>query len=430
MDTITYVGGCGRLGLALAAWSAQVGYRVLCADVNQTAIDTVNAGRSPHYEPEVGNLIARWHGQRLRATTDTTTAIRQSSLSVVVVPTPSRGDGSFSLDYVLAACQDIGAGLRDRPDYHVVIIASTVNPGDTAGPIRAVLEEASGLPAGRDWGLIYSPEFVRQGSIVHDFAHPSQVLIGELDSPSGDAAEAYYCRIVDNGSPVHRMSLTSAEVAKIGLNTTIVIKMAVANQLAWLCHAIPGTDAGDVLEAIGSDVRIGHKYFSAGLADGGPCLPRDGRALVAAADQWGTSVPIAEAADDFREEQLDRLVNLVLREAQGRPIGILGLTYKPGTDIVEESPALRLAGDLYRFGAATVWAYDPVIDQPTISFRTTLSLENLLEHAQVLVIATCWPEFKRLEHTPLPGKTIIDPWGFLDEEQLDCAKYVRLGRGT
>lgn len=416
LPKICYIGGCGRLGLPLAVWSAHKGYDVICADVDEYAVDRLNAGHPYTSEPDVQALISD-NLTRIRATTDTIEAVRDSELIFVIVPTPSEPDGSFSLRHILNCCDDMSQSLRRGA---TVIIVSTVMPGATEGEIKRQLE-LSGKRAGLDFNLTYSPEFIRQGSIVADFANPAQILIGEFDRRSGDVAQAYYECVTESDPPTHRMSLVSAEIAKIGLNAAVVTKLAVANQLAWMCQGYPDADAKDVLRAIGADPRIGSAYFSAGPPDGGPCFPRDSRALVVAAAPTYTEAPIARAMDLFREEQYDNILNWIgSRCSRGDAIGILGLTYKPGVDITEESPGMILCSKLRGAGYSVV-AHDPAV--------SSLSLADCVANSDALVVTTPWPQFESLGTRDLSDKIVFDLWGFFDDDELDCKEYHRLGRG-
>ena len=402
MKTICYVGGCGRLGSALAAWSAEKGYRVYCVDVNEDAVDAMNLGKWDSPEPLVGDLIDKWAGTRLFATTSYH-VVADADIVFIIVPTPSEPDGAFSLKYILSAVDEMRAYLSDNT---VVVIVSTVMPGDSERMMARLGTHH----------VIYSPEFIRQGSIVRDFANPDQVLIGETNVKAGVVAEEYYRSVVENMPVFIHMSLRSAEITKIALNSAVVTKADLANQVAWICHRSPSADAQDVLGAIGADSRIGPEYLRPGTpAASGPCFKRDNRALVAAADRVGVDAVIAKAVGAYRDVQLEGIAGLLT-------VGILGLTYKPGVDITEASQGIDLAG---RFGCATVKAYDPQAVVP-YSART---LEELVDCSDVLFLMVCWPEFKRLEEMALAGKVVVDMWGFFSSEKLNCAKYILFGRG-
>lgn len=427
---ICYVGGCGHLGMSLAAWSAHRGFDVVCADINKDAVDTVNKGLSPISEPQVADLIKLHAGQNLVATADVLEAACQSDMIFVIVDTPSKDDGAFSLHQVLSACKEIGLGLATDTRYRVVVMVSTINPGDSQGYIIPALAMWSGREPGTGFGYAYAPEFIRQGSIVRDFANPDMIVIGELDERSGAMAEAYYSRITYTQAPSHRMSITSAEIAKLGLNVAVVAKMGVANTLAMLCHNTPGADARDVLQAIGEDTRIGHKYFGAGTAPGGPCFPRDTRALATAALHAGTPANLALALDSLPREQADFIANAIW-DTEPWIVGILGLTYKPDVDLLVGSQGYMLSealrdgarptdsnSDLYHVDVRT---YDPMVEGD--------DLESVVGASDFLVLMTCWFEFKALENMDLNGKVILDMWGFLDENKLNCSRYIRFGRG-
>ena len=419
MKSICYVGGCGRLGMALATWSAHKGFNVHVSDVNEAAVAAVNSGQFETIEPRVEAFVKEYAGQRLFATTDTEAAVAASEMSFIIVPTPSMEDGSFTVQYILEACKPIGAALARKDQYHVVVIASTVMPGHTGGVIREALEAASGRKAGEDFGLIYSPEFIRQGNIVYDFANPDQILIGQFDERSGTVAREYYEAILERETEWRAMSLVSAEIAKIGLNASVVTKLAIANQLAWICQSYPGASSKDVLESIGADARIGKKYLSAGPIWGGPCFPRDTRALVRAAEIAGATAPVAAAVDSFRDEQTENLASLVMDNLDDNTVTILGLTYKPGVDIVEESAGGALKQALDSRGCRT-FTYDPAVTE-------SHDLAAAVSASGTCVLMTPWPEFKEVENMDLSAKTIIDVWGFFDPEKLDCRRYLRVG---
>jgi UDPglucose 6-dehydrogenase len=370
-------------------------------------------------EPQVPELVHKYSGKSLFATTDTVDATKNSEMVLVIVPTPSHSNGAFSNEYVLDACSDIGRGLMQSDDYRVVVIVSTVMPGTTNGIVRDRLERVSGKRAGEDFGLVYSPEFIRQGSIVQDFACPDQILIGQLDNASGSAVERYYASIVINSPAFRHMSIVSAEIAKIGLNTALVSRMALANQIGWICSGYDGANAVDVMESIGSDSRIGRMMLGPGAVWGGPCLPRDARALLFAGESRHAPTAFIDALDHCRHEQTLRLAKFVSSLADDGTVAILGLTYKVGVDITEESAGTMLADSLSRIHE--VWTHDPVA-------RPEPTLEQCVERARVVVITTPWPEFEKLESV-CEGKIVVDMWGMFDHGRLNC-KYIRFGEGS
>jgi UDPglucose 6-dehydrogenase len=278
--------------------------------------------------------------------------------------------------------------------------------------------------------------------------NPDFLLVGESDTRSGDMLISYYWSVVGDDVPVHRMSPESAELAKIGVNTAVVAKMAVANQLAWICHYVPGADARDVLGAVGDDGRIGRKYFNPGTWPGGPCFQRDNRALAVAAENHGTFAPIADQVDEFHYWQAEYFVGDIVKLMPNQPdhwsprtVLLLGMTYKPGVSILEESQALVLAGMLQKEG------YNVLMHDPTVKdgygvvysdgewevlkdcAQVPVELKNLAKHADVIVVVTAWPEYKEiLESANLPGRLVYDIWGVLDPSKVR-ADYIRFGEG-
>lgn len=426
---ITYIGGAGRLGLPLAAWSAWKGHHVIVADINAEEVDRINAREIDRLEPSVGALVSECvPASHLCATTDIAAAAAQSELICIIVPTPSLPSGGFSNEYVLDACREIGKGLHASAfNYPVVEISSTVMPGSTMGPIRAVLENNSNRVVGKDFGLVYSPEFIRQGSIIQDFSHPDVVLIGSCDYRATAVAWEYYASVVDNDPPFHVMSPVSAEIAKLSLNATVVAKMAMANTIAALCHVTPGADAASVLDVIGADSRIGLKFFGAGTWPGGPCFPRDTRALVKALVDAGAPASAAIGVEMQSGEMAAWLVRYVAAMAGSKNVGVLGLTYKPGVDIIEESQGLHLAERLGERGMA-VRTHDPSVLDP-VRERQVDSLSDLVAWADMLVLMTCWPEYRALLEMDLGGKITLDMWGFLEELGERPILYYRFGEG-
>ncbi len=415
---IAYVGGAGRLGFPLAYWSACEGHEVIVSDINKAAIRAINKTGFTGTEP----LPDRAFSGSLLATADTIDAVRRSEMSFVIVPTPSMPDGRFDISYVLAACDDIGKGIAlNKNDHHIVVVVSTVNPGDTRNFIIPQLENASGMEHHTDFSVVYSPEFVAQGTIVRDFANPAVLLLGGTDHEDLGRVCEYYGSVTEDEPEVHLMSLESAEIAKIGLNTAVTAKVAVANQIAWLCHYTPHADARQVLASIGDDPRIGRRYFMPGPPDGGPCFPRDGRALVAASEPYGLTAGIAEAVDKFRGHQMGWIcfeAGRIIRLYGSKKTLILGLTYKPGVDLLDESPGVMLL-DAFLENGYDVAAWDPS--------TCKAPLERLVAESDFLVIMTPWPEIEQLQNLDLTGKVVFDMWGMFDD--LDCRKYIRFGVG-
>ena len=344
--TTLAVVGLGKLGAPMAACLAAEGYTVIGVDVDVEKVTAINEGRAPVFETGLEEMLQQ-SGDRLTATTDLEDAVRRSQMTFVVVATPSDEAGGFSLRWVLPACESIGRVIRERDDFHTVVLTSTVMPGSTDGAVREALEQASGKRCGEDFGLCYSPEFIALGSVIRDFLAPDFLLVGESDERAGNALESVYRRTVAAQAPIARMNFVNAEVAKLSVNTFVTTKIAYANMLARICEKLPDADVDVVTDAIGLDTRIGKKYLRGTISYGGPCFPRDNVALATLARTLGAPAFVAEATDSANRDGILRLADLVeSRLPEDGVVAVLGLSYKPNTDVVEESPGLLLLGEL------------------------------------------------------------------------------------
>jgi UDPglucose 6-dehydrogenase len=430
--------GLGKLGAPMAACFASKGHKVIGVDVSPHNVELINQGRAPVIEPQLDELLYA-HRDQISATQDYGEAVLGSEITFIIVPTPSDERGGFSTEYAQAAAADIGGALRQKSDWHLVVVTSTVLPGSTERDILPTLESHSGKKCGVDFGLCYSPEFIALGSVIRNMLNPDFVLIGEFDARSGAVLEEFYKGIVDNSAPAARMNIVSAELTKISVNTFVTTKISYANMLAEVCERIPGCDVDVVTSAIGLDTRIGRKYIKGALGYGGPCFPRDNVAFSHMARSVGVEPTLAEATDAVNRRQVSRLAELVSsRLPEGGKVGILGLSYKPDTDVIEESQGVELAHSLRNKDVPLV-LYDPLAmdnarqvlgDGPTFAS----SLQECVQQADVVVITVPWPEFKEIQPADLarnPKRQIIlDCWRMLDGEQFSgVADYATLGLG-
>ena len=431
--------GLGKLGAPLAACLAAKGLTVVGVDNDPGKVEALNRGKPPVNEPGLGQLLAQADG-RLSATPDIAEAVAQTDFTFIVVATPSEAHGGFSLRYVEPVCRTIGGALARKKDHHVVVLTSTVMPGTTASTVRDLLEKPSGKKMGPDFGLCYNPEFIALGSVIRDFLNPDMVLIGESDARAGDRLQSVYEQICENEPSFARMSFVNAEVTKLAVNTYMTTKISYANMLARICERLPGSNVDVITTALGQDTRIGSKYLKGAVSYGGPCFPRDNLALAHLARRLGVSPDLAQAVDRFNRSQIPWLADLVQRWTQ-RTAGILGLTYKAGTDVVEEAAGFLLARELGGRGVP-VLAFDPAYAKdkppPTVhdNVRFAESASVCIEGSDVVVLTTSWPEFSaipreqwvsRNSHGP---RTVIDCWRavkFLHDEP--GVHYLGLGLG-
>jgi UDPglucose 6-dehydrogenase len=439
MPTSVSVIGMGKLGAPMVAAIAARGVRAVGVDTDLAKVEAIGRGLPPVFEPRLAETLILAQG-RLTATQSIEDAVRDTDITFIVVATPADADGTFSLRYALPVCEAIGRALAAKRGYHLVAMTSTVMPESTGGPVRQTLERASGKRAGVDFGLCYSPEFIALGSVIRDFLNPDFLLIGESDPRSGAALESLYRTVCENRPPVARMNLVNAEIAKLAVNTYVTTKISFANMLARLCEKVPEANVDVVTGAIGLDSRIGGKYLKGAISYGGPCFPRDNVALIALADRVGASSDLPRATHDFNRAQIHRLADVVQQHlGAGEAAGILGLTYKPNTDVTEEAAGLLLAQELSKRKVRTI-AFDPeghARAAGTLGSEVQLakSAEECIAQSGVVVLATPWPEFlaipaERWARSGSP-RVVIDCWRALN--QLESAKGIRyfaLGNGA
>jgi UDPglucose 6-dehydrogenase len=431
--------GLGKLGAPMAAVMASKGHKVIGVDVNPAYVAAIQQGRAPVYETGLAGLIAA-NSERLSATASYEDALLASDITFIIVPTPSESDGTFSMRFVLSAAERIGAALRRKSAWHLVVLSSTVMPGSTGGQLLPALETHSGKRCSEGFGLCYNPEFIALGSVVHDMLHPDMILIGESDSRSGDLLESLYGGVCESAPRIQRMNFVNAEITKLSVNTFVTTKISYANMLAQVCETIPGADVDVVTGAIGCDSRIGRKYLKGALGYGGPCFPRDNLAFSALARGNGVPALLAEATDQLNRRQVPRLAALILsRVPQGGTVGVLGLSYKPSTEVIEESQGVDLARQLLAEGLRLV-VYDPAAmenarSQLTGDVAFAASAAECAQQADVLAITTDWDEFRALDPADLKtghGRpTIVDCWRILPRLKFEgVSEYLALGFGN
>ena len=430
--------GLGKLGASMAAAIASRGFDVFGADVNERTVELFNDGHAPVQETGLSELIAE-NRDRLRSSTSVSKAVEASDVTFVVVPTPSDDHGAFAIDFAVAAFRQLGQGLADKDEYHLVVLTSTVLPGSTRYGLLPILEDESGKSCGSDFGLCYSPEFIALGSVIRDFLNPDFLLIGESDDRAGSFLERCYAEVIENHAPCRRMSFENAELTKIALNAYVTTKITFANMLADLCERIPGGDVDIVSDALGLDKRIGRSYLTGGLGFGGPCFPRDNLALARFAEMVETTadIPLTTHAvnEDIASRFVDRLGSVV---SPGTRVGVLGLAYKPLSQVTEESQGLAIARELGRRGAQVI-GFDPLAGHPArAELDGAVSVVDTLEEClavDVLVIATPDPAFKSLtveELTRNGVDVVVDCWRILADQlgEQDVVRYYAVGRSV
>jgi len=426
--------GLGKLGSPMVAVFAHRGFQVIGLDINRKFVAALAEGWAPVDETGLQQLIDQSR-DRIRATTDYEFAIQESDVTFIIVPTPSGPNHFVSNSFVLEAVTRIGEALRKKSGYHLVVVTSTVMPGSTDGEIRFTIEAASGRRVGPTLGLCYNPEFIALGSVIQDLLQPDMILIGESDAKAGQILEDIHKRSTESKPEIHRMNFVSAELTKISINTYVTTKISYANMIGEMCNHLPGADADIVNLAVGADSRIGRKYLKSAIGYGGPCFPRDNKAFAALGRKLGVRCDLAEATDRINDHQLVRLQSAVEASASpGHTVAILGLSYKPDTDVVEEAQGLMLSKLLADRGFRVV-VFDPLSSgnaHVLLGTRVAIarSAPDAMKGAEVAVITTPWKEFNSLHPEAGRPHTIIDPWRVLPAETAaQVARYVVLGKG-
>jgi len=412
--------GLGYVGCVSAVCLAQDGHTVIGVDVNPLKVDLLGSGRSPVVEPGLDEMVKTVvTSGNLQVGLDHFAAVQKSDVSMICVGTPSNDNGSLKLQYVENVCREIGSALASKQDYHTVVVRSTVLPGVVEEKLIPLLEQHSGRQAGIDFGVCMNPEFLREGSAVHDYFHPSLVVIGELDQHSGDAVHELY-QSVD--AHIARTAIRNAEMIKYASNAFHALKIVFANEIGNLCKA-NNIDGQEVMEIFSQDkqLNISTAYLKPGFAFGGSCLPKDIRALLHMAKELDVEIPALNAILPSNQNQIKRGIKLV--EKTGRKkIGILGLSFKAKTDDLRESPAITLVETLVGRGfqvqifdeevelSRLVGANKSFLEQelPHIASLMCSSIEQLVAESEVIVITHGSETFKQVDRLLDKGQTLID----------------------
>jgi len=434
--------GAGYVGLCTAVCFANRGYKTTISDIREESVKLIQRGSSPFYEPHLNGLLKKAiKSGNLRAILDREGAVLDSEITFIAVGTPSKLDGSVDLQYIKNSARETGEALRKKDGYHLVVVKSTVPPGTTEHVAKSMLEKKSGKKAGKDFGLCMNPEFLREGSAIHDTLKPDRVVIGEYDERSGETLEAFYEDFYNGRVPILRMNPASAEMVKYASNTFLATKISFINSIANVCERVPHIDVTQVAKAVGMDHRISPHFLEAGAGFGGSCFPKDVKALISFSKNLGYRPSLLESVLEVNEEQAKRMVELArqeLRSLKGKKVAILGLSFKPNTDDMREAPSIRIMNLLLKEGAS-VCAYDPVATEKAkaifkgkIDFARS-SIE-CLKNADCCMIVTEWNEFRDLKsrtflkHMRIPlvvdGRRIYDPSEFSRE-----LKYLAVGLG-
>jgi GDP-mannose 6-dehydrogenase len=412
--------GLGYVGSVSAASFAADGHDITGVDVNPTKVDSVNAGRSPIVEPGLDELIRSTHDQgRLRATTSTHDAVHATEVSLLCVGTPSRRNGSLDLTYLERVSEQIGEALADKDEYHVVVVRSTVLPGTTYDVVIPALERRSGKKYGEGFGVAVNPEFLREGTALQDFRHPPLTLVGHNHAADASGTTSLYGNVE---APIVTTSIRVAEMMKYTSNAWHALKVCFANEIGNLCKRLD-VDSHEVMSIFCQDqkLNVSPYYLKPGFAFGGSCLPKDVRALQYRAKEVDLELPVIQSILGSNRLQIDHALDLVVQTGHKR-VGLLGFSFKAGTDDLRESPMVILAEALLGKGyqlriydrnvslSRLVGANKSYIEQqiPHLSALLCGTIDEVIDASDVMVVGNAAPEFTEAVARCRPDQTVID----------------------
>jgi len=412
--------GLGYVGCVSAAALAADGHEVVGVDVNGVKVDAVNSGRSPVVEPGLEDLLASASaGRRLRATTDTLEAVRSTEVSLLCVGTPSRRNGSLDLTYLERVCEQVGRALSSVDHYHVVVVRSTVLPGTTHDLVIPALERASGKTYGEGFGVSVNPEFLREGTALQDFRKPPLTLVGHNHAADASGTIALYQAI---DAPLVSTSIRVAEMMKYTSNTWHALKVCFANEIGNLCKRL-GVDSHDVMDVFCRDekLNLSSYYLKPGFAFGGSCLPKDVRALQYRAKEVDVDLPVISQILPSNRLQIQHALDQVL-ETGRKKVGLLGFSFKAGTDDLRESPIVILAEALLGKGlslkiydknvslARLMGANKEYIEEqiPHLSSLLCDNVSEVIDSSEVIVVGNRSAEFAEAITTCRRNQIVLD----------------------
>lgn len=430
--------GLGYVGSVSAACLSDLGNRIIGVDVSPIKIDTINSGRSPIIEEGLEELVARGVSDgRLSATADVFAAVSETDISMICVGTPSNANGSLDLGAVQRVSENIGTALSRKDNYHTVVVRSTMLPGSTAERVIPTLEQYSGKQAGTGFGVCYNPEFLREGSSIRDFHHPPYTIIGGQDPRPNQIVSDLYSAI---DAPIVEVPIRAAEMLKYANNAFHALKVVFANEIGLLCKR-QGIDSHTVMDLFAQDrkLNIAPTYLRPGFAFGGSCLPKDLRALIHQSHTLDLNPPVLEAILPSNQRHIETAFEMI-KDVGSKRVGVLGLSFKPGTDDLRESPLVALVERLIGRGY-DVRVFDRNVslaslhgtnrayieaEIPHIMSIMTDSIDELIDHSEVIVIGNNAPEHSEAVARARAGQRLIDLVGVAratDRPGPDAAGY-------
>ncbi len=412
--------GLGYVGAVTAGCLATDGHSVIGVDPNTTKVDLINQGITPIVEKDIGDMIANTvRAGLLRATSDAREAVFNSSITLVCVGTPSQINGNLDMSHVRKVCEEIGAALRDKRAFHVVVMRSTMLPGSMRAVVIPTLEASSGKEAGVDFGVCINPEFLREGTAVYDYYHPPKTVIGESDTQAGEILAKLYEKM---DAPLICTDVETAEMVKYSDNSWHAVKVVFANEIGNICKAV-GIDSHKVMEIFCRDTKLNLSsyYMKPGFAFGGSCLPKDLRALTYKGKNLDLELPLMNSLLRSNERQIENGIKMVIDKGF-RKVGILGFSFKAGTDDLRESPLvnvieyllgkgyeLKLYDSNVNLAALTGANQDYILNHiPHIAKLMVPSIDEVLDFAETIVIGNGAEEFRNVPDHLQAHQVVVD----------------------
>jgi UDPglucose 6-dehydrogenase/GDP-mannose 6-dehydrogenase len=404
--------GTGYVGLVSGVCLAEKGHQVTCVDVDQSKVDRINKGIPPIYEAGLEELLQKNIHTNLVATTDLRQAVMDSELSLIAVGTPFDGN-EIDLKYIKLVAEQIGAILKEKTAYHVVVVKSTVVPGTTDGVVLPILEQASGKKAGVDFGVGMNPEFLKEGEAIPDFMYPDRIVLGGMDDRSIDALDKLYA--IFDGVDKIRTNTRTAEMIKYTANSLLATLISFSNEIGNLCATV-GVDVVEAMHGVHLDKRFtpilesGERifpssitYLAAGCGFGGSCFPKDVKALIAYGEKAGSPMSLLNSVIEVNANQPQKMIAMLKRhhpQLEGLKVAVLGMAFKPGTDDIRESPALPVTQTLLE-EKAVVKAFDPIARHEAEKvFGNQVEfcddLKAAIADVSVILIMTRWQHFQQI----------------------------------
>ena len=403
--------GTGFIGLCSAACFAGKDIQVLASTHNEKKALMINEGKAPFYEADLQEIMDDIKANKpelLQCLLDPVKAVLETDISMITQGTPMREDKSIDLGYIESTAREIGEALKQKDEYHLVVVRSTVVPGTTRNLVGKIITDISGKVPGKDFGLCMQPEFLAEGRSIEDTLRPDRIVIGETDERSGAMLQEFYEYFYGDhlqNCPILRMNLESAELVKYGNNCLLSTKISYANEFANFAELVPNVDVAQVMKGVGLDYRLNPRFLNAGVGFGGSCFHKDVNAIKAWSKSKGYTSRLLEAVLGINDDQAIHIVDMAEQLAGklgGKKVALLGLAFKPGTDDMREAASIRVVNELRKRGITDIIGYDPKANKTAEvemgdKIKYAESIEEALKNSECAILITEWDEFKKLK---------------------------------